>query len=259
MTLPYSHVIETLGMQRVGAGPVFSWVPHAASEFRYYLTTLGPHLVAWHASVANPAEACANFLASVSTDDLGLVNPERPAAFSRRAVPDFPQHEGFAVVHPAAARYAFNKATQGMTENTYLCFPCRRCELTDDDSVAEVRTRLGARLLAHSRPERPVFPAVSMRFEHRHPKTTKSSGGAKLGVFAIGEVTKHVVSLPSAGGFVELENWERRRARLSVDGGRVTLKEGRGKAIELFEDELTPWLEAFTTKSADDAMKVIKR
>lgn len=259
MTLSYSQVVESLGMQRVGAGPISSWMPYAASEFRYYLGSVGPSLVAWHAAVSTAPEACAQLLASVSPEDLTRVTAERPADFVGRPLPGFPQHEGLAVVHPAAARYSFNKATEAMAENTYLCFPCRRCELAQDDSVAEIRARLGARLLSHSRPDRPVFPAVSMQFAHVHPKPTKSSGGAKLGIFSAADVTKHALSLPTAGGFVELENWERRRARLSAEGGKVTLREGKGKAIELFEDELAPWLEAFTTRTADEAMKVIKR
>lgn len=60
-------------------------------------------------------------------------------------------------------------------------------------------------------------------------------------------------------GFAEIENWQRRRLTLTRAEGRWTLQEKKGKAIELFEDELAPWLEAFTTQTADEAMKVIKR
>jgi len=259
MTLSFSQVVETLGMQRLGASHVMSWMPSVGADFRYYLTSIDSALVGWHASVATEPELCAQVLASVTPEYLAAVSAERPVAFLRRALPSFPECDGIAVIHPAAARYTFNKATEAMVDGTYLVFPCHRCELTDDDSVDEIRARLGARLLTYSRPDRSPFPAIAMRYGHLLPKPTKSSGGKKLGIFSNVDVSKHTQLLISAGGFVELENWERRCVTLTAAGSHVSLSEKKGKSIELFEDELIPWLDAFTMKTADDAMNGIRR
>jgi hypothetical protein len=175
-----------------------------------------------------------------------------PVVVVPAAGPDGTDH--VAIVHPAVARVCPAKATYAMP-HIHRVLPCHRCELTDDERPEEAQWRL-LRVLVFGKP-RPQ-PAVQMRFAVT-ATGVKSTGGKKLGIFDIAQVRQILEDVKTGEGFAEIENWQRRRLTLTRAEGRWTLQEKKGKAIELFEDELAPWLEAFTTRTADEAMKVIKR
>jgi hypothetical protein len=161
-----------------------------------------------------------------------------------------------AVIHPSVARVCpVPKAIYAMP-SIYRVMPCYRCEFTVDDRPEEATWRI-LRVIKGGWMRDP-HPAIQMRFAVT-ATGVKSTGGKKLGVFELPRVIAILDDVKKGDGFAEVENWERRKVTLTSDSGRWTLSEKKGKTIDLSEDELSPWLQAFTTQSADAAARVIVR
>lgn len=161
-----------------------------------------------------------------------------------------------AIVHPDVAKVCpVPKAVHAMPAIRRV-MPCFRCEFTDDDRLEEAQWRI-LRVIKGGW-KRAAQPAIQMRFAITSTGV-KSTGGKKLGIFDDAQVRKILGEIEAGDGFAEMENWERRRFTLTRADGKWTLVEKKGKAIELFADELTPWLDAFTAETAETAMKGIVR
>ena len=247
------EIVGAIGMEPVASHPsVLQWRPFPKSPCVYYLTEAAGRFLAWHAPPDVPADQVAQFLSGVAAEHLDAVSEGRPAAVFSLPGPVFADMRCMAVVHPSVAQYAINRATQAMRPQTWLAFPCHRCEFTDDDSPSEASCRIREGTLGFSKPLRDPSPALAMRYEHLRPKRTGSSGGKKLGIFVWADVHKHVMMLPEHGGFVELENWERRRVIITHQDGHWQVTEG-GDTWEPLQDEVEPWLRALAFESHESA------
>lgn len=248
-----------LVLARVEGYPsLYTWKPTPTWEAVFYLREIGDRVIGWGLRTSFDQGPAIDFLMSVTPEILDHVSEDAPLAIVPATTKPFGRFTHVCVVYPTWAQFSLNAATQFMMGRVHQVLPCFRCELTGDDSFAEFRYRKGGGGVNFNNPLRDPQPAVSMRYEHLLPKKTGSSGGKKMGIFKWPDVLEHVLMLPTAGGFVDLENFERERMTITHENGLWHVSQKK-RSWEPFADEIEPWLTALCFEGREAAEAKILR
>ena len=235
-----------------------SWEPFPGSGALFYLRQVDDRVIGWGLKTSFDHHDALAFMAGVTPEILDQVSESAPLAIRQAATKPFGRFTHLCIVYPTWAQFSLNAKTDFMLTRVHQVLPCFRCEFTDDDSFAEFDCRRRWDGVKLNDPFREPHPALSMRYEHLRPKRTGSSGGKKMGIFTWEIVRKHVLMLPEADGFVDLENFERVRLNITHRDGLWHVMEKK-RRWEPFADGIEPWLTALCFEGREAAEATIQR
>lgn len=206
--------------------PATAWslVPYPSATFHCFVRKAGDWLIASHTERTVTAAEQLELLGMIGEGELqASIRATNGFIVSTIPLPKrFGHFWALLILRPATAKYYITAIPRErgpeVAARTFNAFPVYRCEICHDEREDELLTRVKSNgLLPYSSPDREPFPALAMRYKHVHPRPIVSAGGHKMGIFAWKDVVERVGALESAGGFVQLENWERHFVRIAWD------------------------------------------
>lgn len=148
------------------------------------------------------------------------------------------------VISPNAARQFASENPQ-LSERTFVCFPMFRCEFVGDEDAATV-SQMRHDIVPTLNWTRDASPVVRMRFVNAATGVRSTAPG--LGITSVDFMFTQLQQMGGAfGSFMEIENYERIRCTISVQGEGFWISGGHDRDGILVGDyiELRDWLRQF--------------
>ena len=244
--------------------PATSWslVPYPTATFHCFVRKVGDSFVACHTDRTVAASEVLELLNAVGEGELEA-STQAASGFVASATtlpPRLGHFWALLILRPATAKYHITGIPKEygpeVAARTFHAFPVYRCEICHDEREDELLTRVKTnRLLPYSTPDREPFPALAMRYKHIHPRPAVSAGGHKMGIFAWKDVVERVGLLESAGGFVQIENWERHFVRITWEKEYVLTWRNMMRRLDVASME--KWLRGYAFTGIEAAWQAV--
>jgi hypothetical protein len=217
-------------------GTILMSPPHSGFHLFFHVRDDADMVVRWTATHASPSKpepismapetraAIAQFLASISAEELALATTDRPLRRIDEA--RFSGFEAFAIAHPSLnPKVPADDLDRLLATRGYWVFPCFTCEVADEMDAKWASFHYHRWSLAHL--TRKPQPAVRVsQFARPQGKPGKPKARSPYQLVEHNPITRAL----RARQWLELENWRNRVVRFA-DGKVTLLCEGPTRAL----------------------------